>query len=64
MRFIRPAAVDIEMWNKECSSVAMDLAQDRRAWTVAVRDAVHAIDVDSARARCIASRVEVSAIVV
>ncbi len=37
-------------WNKEWASLAMDLAQDRRTWSAAVRGAVNAMDADSARA--------------
>ncbi len=43
---IRPAVVGIRRRNKERASLAMDLAQDRGAWSAAVPDAVHA---DSAR---------------
>ncbi len=50
MRLIRPAVVGIRRWNKEWASLAMDLAQDRRAWSAAVRDVVNAMDADSARA--------------
>ncbi len=50
MRLIGPAVVGIQRWNKEWASLAMDLAQDRRAWSAAVRDAVNAMDADSARA--------------
>ncbi len=38
----------------------MDLAQDRRAWSAAVRDAVNAMDADSARAGWMSSQVQVS----
>ncbi len=47
---IGPAVVGIRRWDKEWASLAMDLAQDRRAWSAAVRDAVNAMDADSARA--------------
>ncbi len=50
VRLIGPAVVGIRRWNKEWASLAMDLAQDRRAWSAAVRDAVAAMDADSARA--------------
>ncbi len=50
VRLIGPAVVGIRRWNKEWTSLAMDLAQDRRAWSAAVRDAVNAMDADSARA--------------
>ncbi len=50
VRLIGPAVVGIRRWNKEWASLAMDLAQDRRAWSAAVRDAVNAMDADSARA--------------
>ncbi len=36
--------VGIRRWNKEWASLAMDLAQDRRAWSAAIRDAVDAMD--------------------
>ncbi len=49
MRLIGPAVVGIRRWNKEWASLAMDMAQDRRAWSAAVRDAVNAMDADSAR---------------
>ncbi len=50
VRLIGPAVVGIRRWHKEWASLAMDLAQDRRAWSAAVRDAVNAMDTDSARA--------------
>ncbi len=50
MRLIGPAVVGIGRWSREWASLAMDLAQDRRAWSAAVRDAVNAMDADSARA--------------
>ncbi len=50
VRLIGTAVVSIRRWNKEWASLAMDLAQDRRAWSAAVRDGVNAIDADSARA--------------
>ncbi len=50
VRLIRHAVVGIRRWNKKWASLAMDLAQDRRAWPAAVRDAVNAMDADSARA--------------
>ncbi len=50
VRLIRPAAVRIRRWNKEWASLAMDLAQDRHAWSAAVRGAVNAMDADSAGA--------------
>ncbi len=50
MRLVGPAVVGIRRWNKEWTSLAMDLAQDRRAWSDAVRDTVNAIDADSAHA--------------
>ncbi len=51
VRLIGPVVVGIRRWNKEWASLAMDLAQDRRAWSAAVRDAVTAMDADSAGAR-------------
>ncbi len=51
VRLIGPAVVGIRRRNKEWASLAMDLAQDRRAWSAAVRDAVYAMDADSAQAR-------------
>ncbi len=51
VRLIGPAVVGSRKWNKEWASLAMDLAQDRRAWSAAVQDAVNAMDADSARAR-------------
>ncbi len=50
VRLIGPAVVGIRRWNKEWASLAMDLAQDRRAWSAAVQDAANAMDADSARA--------------
>ncbi len=50
VRLVGPAVVGIRRWNKEWASLAMDLAQDRRPWSAAVRDAVNAMDTDSARA--------------
>ncbi len=50
VRLIGPAVVGIRRWNKECASLAMDMAQDRRDWSAAVRDAVNAMDADSVRA--------------
>ncbi len=50
VRLIEPGLVGIRRWNKEWASLAMDLAQDRRAWSAAVRDALNAMDADSARA--------------
>ncbi len=50
VRLLGPAVVGIRRWNKKWASLAMDLAQDRRAGSVAVRDAVSAMDADSARA--------------
>ncbi len=50
VRLIGPAVVGIRRWNKEWTSLALYLAQDRRDWSAAVRDAVHAIDADSAGA--------------
>ncbi len=50
MRLTGPAVVGSRRWNKEWASLAMDLAQDRRAWSAAVRDSVKAMDADSARA--------------
>ncbi len=47
VRLIRPALVGIRRWNKEWAWLAVDLAQNRRAWLAAVRDAVNA---DSYRA--------------
>ncbi len=47
MRLSGPAVV--RRWNKEWALVAMDLAQDRHAWSAAVRDAVHAMDADYSR---------------
>ncbi len=38
----------------------MNLAQDRRAGSAAVRDAVNAMDADSARAEWMSSQVQVS----
>ncbi len=60
VRLIGPAVVGIRGWNKEWASLAMDLAQDRRAWSAAVRDAVNAMDTDSARAGRMPSQVQVS----
>ncbi len=51
MRLIGPAVVDIRRWNKEGASLAMDLTEDRGTWSAAVRDAVNAMDADSACAR-------------
>ncbi len=48
MRLIAPAVVGIRRWNKEWASLAMDLAQDRRAWSAAIRDDVNAMDAGSA----------------
>ncbi len=50
VRLIGPAVAGIRRWNKEWASLAMGLAQDSRAWSAAVRDAVNATDADSARA--------------
>ncbi len=50
VQLIGPAVVGIRKWNKKLASLGMDLAQDRRAWLAAVRDAVKAMDADSARA--------------
>ncbi len=50
MQLIGPAVVGIRRWNKEWASLAMDLAQERRAWPAVVRDDVNAMDADSARA--------------
>ncbi len=50
VRLIGPAVVGIRSWNKKWASLAMDLGQNRRAWSAAVRDAVNALDADSARA--------------
>ncbi len=50
VRLIGPAVVGIRRWDKEWASLAMDLAQYRRAWLAAVRDDVSAMDADSARA--------------
>ncbi len=47
---IGPAVVSTRRWNKEWASFAMDLAQDRRTWSAAVRDTVYGMDADSARA--------------
>ncbi len=47
VRLIGPAVVSIRTRDKEWASLAMDLAQDRRAQSVAVRDAM---DADSVRA--------------
>ncbi len=44
VQLIGPAIVVIRRWNKEWASLAMDLAQDRRAWSAAVRDTVNAMD--------------------
>ncbi len=46
MRLIGPAVIGIRRWSKEWMPLAMDLAQDRRAWSAAVRDAVNAMDAD------------------
>ncbi len=50
LRLIGPAVVGIRRWNEEWASLAMDLAQDRRAWSAIVREAVNVMDADSARA--------------
>ncbi len=50
VRLIGPAVVCIRRWNQEWASLAMDLAQDRRAWPAAVRDAVNAMDANAAHA--------------
>ncbi len=50
VRLIGPAVVGIRRWNKEWASLAMDLAQDRHAWSAVVRDVVNAMDADSVRA--------------
>ncbi len=47
---IGPAVVGIRKRNKEWVWLAMNLVQDRRAWPAGVRDVVHAMDADSARA--------------
>ncbi len=61
MRFIGPAEVAIRRCNKEWASLAMDLAKGRRARLAAVRDAVHDVDADSARAGWMSSRLQVLA---
>ncbi len=50
VRLIGPVVVGTRRWNKELATLAMDLAQDRRAWSAADRDAVNAMGADSARA--------------
>ncbi len=50
VRLIGPAVVGIQRWTKELTSLAMDLAKDRRARSTAVRNVVNAVDADSARA--------------
>ncbi len=50
VRLIGQALVGIGRWNMEWCVLAMDLAQDRRAWLAAVLDAVNVMDADSARA--------------
>ncbi len=50
VRLIGPAVVGIRRWNKDWASLAMGLVQDRYAWSAVVRDAVNAMDADSARA--------------
>ncbi len=45
----RSAVVGTRRWNKEWASLAMDLAQDRRAWWATVRDAVNAIEANPTR---------------
>ncbi len=47
---IGSAVVGIRRWDKKWASLAMDLAKDRRSWSADVRDAVNAMDADSARA--------------
>ncbi len=61
VRLSGPAVVGVRTWNKEWASLAMDLVQGRRAWSAAVRDAVNAMDADSARAGWMSSQVEVEA---
>ncbi len=51
MRLIGPTLVGIGGWNKEWASLAMGPAQDRRAWSAAIRDSVKAMDADSARVK-------------
>ncbi len=58
-RLIVHAVVGIRRRCKEWAPLAMDLAQDRRAWSAAVRDAVNAMDTDSARAGLMSSQVQV-----
>ncbi len=60
MWLIGPAVVGIRSRNKEWASLVMDLAQGRRAWSAAVRDAVHGIDADSTRTEGMSSQVQVS----
>ncbi len=60
MRLIGPAVVGSRRWNKEWASLAIDLAQDRRTRLAAVRDAVHAMDANSAHAGWMSSQVQVS----
>ncbi len=51
MRLIGLTVVGIRRWNKEWASLAIDLAQNRRAWSAAIQDGVNAMDANSARTR-------------
>ncbi len=39
-----PQVYGLRRWNREWPSICIELAQDRRAWSAIVRDAVHALE--------------------
>ncbi len=44
-----PRVYDLRRWNQEWPSICIDMAQDRRAWSAAVRDTVNALEAGQLR---------------
>ncbi len=47
----RPLNLNNRIWNREWPSICSEMAQDRRAWSAAVRDAVDALEAGQLRPR-------------
>ncbi len=44
-----PLVYGLRRWNREWPSICIEMAQDRRAWSAAVRDAVNALEAGQLR---------------
>ncbi len=44
-----PRFYSLRRWNREWPSICVEMAQDRRAWSAAVRDTVNALEAGQLR---------------